>query len=56
MFYRKCGNDRGKTNLNLLYKRTYTCRHPKNSRNQYILEILFRMELGNDFESVLQIH
>lgn len=46
MFYRKCGNDWGKTNLNLLYKRTYTCRHPKNCRNHYI----FRKELGNDFE------
>lgn len=50
MFYRKRGNGCGKNNLNLLYKRTYICRHPKNSKNPYILDILFRMELCNDFE------
>lgn len=33
-----------------LNERTYICRHPKNSRLYYILEILFCTELGNDFE------
>lgn len=50
MFYRKCGNGCGKINLNFLYKCIYICRYLKNSRNYYILDICFCMELGNDFE------
>lgn len=46
MFYRKCGNDWGKINLNFLYKCIYICRYLKNCRNYYI----FCKELGNDFE------